>query len=196
MKSGAAKASTSGARASSPAVFGVSPNTFSIKHRPRSFLNRSKTLTEACQKTGFQIRSDRASQERPWEAGTGGVAGKGNAPAAPVHRPASLPGRVQKRQPQAAAVEATQPGRRPDANAGGEKGLPNRGKRTKLWVDPFFKGDPAKVALAARLRQETRLTIGQIAQRQQMGSRNTLNNHLHQWRKTNEATVSLGKSTV
>jgi hypothetical protein len=29
-----------------------------------------------------------------------------------------------------------------------------------------------------------------------MGSRNTLNNHLHQWRKTNEATVSLGKSTV
>jgi len=58
------------------------------------------------------------------------------------------------------------------------------------------KGDPAKIALAARPRKETTLTIGQIAQRLQMGSRNTLNNHLHQWRKTNEATVPLGKSTV
>ena len=48
------------------------------------------------------------------------------------------------------------------------------------------KGDAAKVALAARLRQETTLTIGQIAQRLRMGSRNTLNNHLYQWRKSNE----------
>jgi len=44
MKSVAAKASTSGARASSPAVFGVSPNTFSIKDRLHYFLNRSYTL--------------------------------------------------------------------------------------------------------------------------------------------------------
>ncbi|MGD1086091.1 MAG: DNA-binding protein, partial [Verrucomicrobiota bacterium] len=51
------------------------------------------------------------------------------------------------------------------------------------------KGDAAKVALAARLRKETTPTIGQIAQRLQMGSRNTLNNHLHQWRKTNQAPV-------
>lgn len=49
------------------------------------------------------------------------------------------------------------------------------------------KGDPAKVALAARVRSQTTLTIGQIARRLQMGSRNTLNNHLYEWRKTNEA---------
>lgn len=48
------------------------------------------------------------------------------------------------------------------------------------------KSDPAKVALAARVRQETTLTIAQIAQRLQMGSRNTLNNRLTEWRKKNE----------
>jgi REP element-mobilizing transposase RayT len=58
------------------------------------------------------------------------------------------------------------------------------------------KSDAAKVALAARLRQETVLTIGQIARRLQMGSRNTLNNHLYEWRKTNEVTRKLGKSMV
>jgi hypothetical protein len=42
MKSVAAKVSGSGARASSPAVFGVSPNTFSIEVWRHCFLNRSK----------------------------------------------------------------------------------------------------------------------------------------------------------
>jgi REP element-mobilizing transposase RayT len=58
------------------------------------------------------------------------------------------------------------------------------------------KSDAAKVAMAARLRHQTTLTIGQIAQRLHMGSRNTLNNHLYEWRKTNEATKELGKSMV
>jgi hypothetical protein len=40
------------------------------------------------------------------------------------------------------------------------------------------KGDVAKIALAARLRRETTLTMAHIAQRLHLGSRNTLNNHL------------------
>ena len=48
------------------------------------------------------------------------------------------------------------------------------------------KGDRAKIALAAKLRQETTMTIEQIARRLDMGSRNTLNNHLYEWRKANE----------
>jgi hypothetical protein len=44
-------------------------------------------------------------------------------------------------------------------------------------------GHAAKVALAARLRQETTLTVEEIAGRLSMGSRNTLNNHLHKWSK-------------
>ena len=35
------------------------------------------------------------------------------------------------------------------------------------------KGDPAKVALAARLRAETTMTVGWIAERLGMGSRST-----------------------
>jgi putative transposase len=40
------------------------------------------------------------------------------------------------------------------------------------------KSDPGKVGIAARLRQETTLTIGQIAKRLQMGTRNTLSTNL------------------
>jgi putative transposase len=48
------------------------------------------------------------------------------------------------------------------------------------------KTDPAKVRLAARLREETTLTIGQIAQRLHVGSRNTLNAQLQERRRANE----------
>jgi hypothetical protein len=40
------------------------------------------------------------------------------------------------------------------------------------------KSDPGKVGMAARIRQETTLTIGQIAKRLQMGTRNTLSTNL------------------
>ena len=45
------------------------------------------------------------------------------------------------------------------------------------------KSDPQKLGLAARLRQETTLTIAQIAGRLQMGSRKSLAPKLHAWRK-------------
>jgi hypothetical protein len=45
------------------------------------------------------------------------------------------------------------------------------------------KTDAAKVALAARLRRETTMTIGEIARRLRMGTRNTLSAKLHQWRR-------------
>jgi hypothetical protein len=48
------------------------------------------------------------------------------------------------------------------------------------------KKDAAKMALAARLRRETTLTISEIAQRLHMGSRKSLSGKLHQWRKPNE----------
>jgi hypothetical protein len=46
------------------------------------------------------------------------------------------------------------------------------------------KGGPAKVALAARLRAETMLTVGWIAQRLAMGTRGHLNHLLYRWRKS------------
>jgi len=48
------------------------------------------------------------------------------------------------------------------------------------------KSDAGKMALAARLRRETTLSIGEIAQRLHMGSRKTLSSKLHHWRKTHE----------
>ncbi len=48
------------------------------------------------------------------------------------------------------------------------------------------KSDPGKVGLAAKLRQETTLTIGQIAQRLHMGTRNTLSTNLQERKGTNE----------
>jgi hypothetical protein len=49
-----------------------------------------------------------------------------------------------------------------------------------------LKGDPIKMALAARLRRESTLTVAEIAQRLCMGSRKSLNGKLHRWRKLNE----------
>jgi hypothetical protein len=46
------------------------------------------------------------------------------------------------------------------------------------------KGDPAKVALATRLRAETTMTVGWIAERLGMGSRGYLNHLLYRQRKS------------
>ena len=46
-------------------------------------------------------------------------------------------------------------------------------------LDQRAKGDPAKLALAARLRRETTLTIRQIAERLRLGSWQSLNNKLY-----------------
>jgi hypothetical protein len=48
------------------------------------------------------------------------------------------------------------------------------------------KSDPGRLALAVRLRRETMMTIEQIADRLQMGSRKSVAPKLHFWRKANE----------
>lgn len=45
------------------------------------------------------------------------------------------------------------------------------------------KGDPAKVAIAGRLRAETTVTVAWIAERLSMGTASYLNNRLYRWRK-------------
>ncbi|PYK97732.1 MAG: transposase [Verrucomicrobia bacterium] len=57
-------------------------------------------------------------------------------------------------------------------------------KATELKTRP--KGDPAKVALAARLRAETTMTVGWIAERLGMGSRGYLNHLLYLRRKARD----------
>ena len=49
------------------------------------------------------------------------------------------------------------------------------------------KSDPAKLALAARLRRETTLTLPWIATRLHAGTWKSLNTKLHRWRKANES---------
>ena len=58
-----------------------------------------------------------------------------------------------------------------------------RWKETALKTRP--KGDPAKVALAARLRAETTMTLGWIAERLGMGTRGYLNHLLYRHRRSN-----------
>jgi hypothetical protein len=48
------------------------------------------------------------------------------------------------------------------------------------------KVDAGKLAVAARLRRETTLTIQQIADRLHMGSRKSVGPKLHAWKKSNE----------
>ena len=48
------------------------------------------------------------------------------------------------------------------------------------------KSDPAKLALASRLRRETTLPLKAIAARLHMGTWKSLNAKLYRWRKTNE----------
>ena len=45
------------------------------------------------------------------------------------------------------------------------------------------KGDPGKVKIAGRLREETLVTVKWIAQRLGMGTAGYVNNRLYQWRK-------------
>jgi REP element-mobilizing transposase RayT len=62
-------------------------------------------------------------------------------------------------------------------------------KRKKWSEDDLVekaKTDPQKLALAARLRRETTLTLPCIADRLHMGSWKSLNAKLHRWRKMNE----------
>jgi len=54
------------------------------------------------------------------------------------------------------------------------------------------KSDPAKLALAARLRRETTQSIPWLAQRLHMGTWKSLNAKLHRWRKTHEQASSGG----
>jgi hypothetical protein len=49
-----------------------------------------------------------------------------------------------------------------------------------------LKSDPAKLAIAARLRRETPLSLPWIAARLQAGTWKSLNAKLHRWKKANE----------
>lgn len=60
--------------------------------------------------------------------------------------------------------------------------------KRRRWAEADLKtrpkGDAAKVALAARLRAETTMTVGWIAERLGMGSRGYLNHLLYRHRKS------------
>ncbi len=58
-----------------------------------------------------------------------------------------------------------------------------RGRRQEAELKTRPKGDPVKVALAARLRAETTMTVGWIAERLAMGTREYLNHLLYRRRK-------------
>ena len=62
--------------------------------------------------------------------------------------------------------------------------------RRRRWAPADLKtrrkGDPAKIALAARLRAETTRTVGWIAERLEMGTRGHLNHLLYRLRKSGE----------
>ena len=97
-----------------------------------------KTLAEACQKTGWQVRCEHDSGELRREA----------------------------------------------AQAKGER-IVGEELRRQGWHEGDLtrrpKGDPEKMALAARLRRETTLTIQQIAQRVHLGTSRSANARLHAW---------------
>ena len=57
------------------------------------------------------------------------------------------------------------------------------GRRKKADLKTRPKGDLVKVALAARLRAETTMTMGWIAERLVMGTREYLNHLLYRRRK-------------
>ena len=57
-----------------------------------------------------------------------------------------------------------------------------RGRWQEAELKTRPKGDPVKVALAARLRAETTMTVGWIAERLAMGTRGYLNHLLYRRR--------------
>ena len=58
-----------------------------------------------------------------------------------------------------------------------------RGRWQEADLKTRPKGDPVKLALAARLRAETTMTVGWIAERLAMGTRGYLNHLLYRRRK-------------
>jgi len=58
-----------------------------------------------------------------------------------------------------------------------------RGRWQEADLKTRPKGDPVKVDLAARLRAETTMTVGWIAERLAMGTRGYLNHLLYRQRK-------------
>ncbi len=54
------------------------------------------------------------------------------------------------------------------------------------------KSDPFKLAVAARLRRETTLTLKEIAARVHLGTSKSANARLHQWMKGHEPKRSTG----
>lgn len=60
--------------------------------------------------------------------------------------------------------------------------------RRRRWAESELsrrpKADPGKLAMAARLRQETTLTIAEIAARLQMGSRKAISPKIQQWKRS------------
>jgi len=57
---------------------------------------------------------------------------------------------------------------------------------TECDLEQCAKSAPEKLALAARLRWETTLTLPWISARLHMGTWKSLNAKLHRWRKANE----------
>ena len=57
---------------------------------------------------------------------------------------------------------------------------------TECDLEQCAKSAPEKLALAARLRRETTLTLPWISARLHMGTWKSLNAKLHRWRKANE----------
>jgi hypothetical protein len=76
--------------------------------------------------------------------------------------------------------------RRAVAQARGEAIIAGELRRAK-WTESDLarrgKSDATKLAMAARLRQETTLTVEEVARRLRMGTRNTLSAKLKAWRK-------------
>ena len=74
--------------------------------------------------------------------------------------------------------------RRESAEAKGERIVREELKRLG-WKESELaarrKSDPAKLAIAARLRRETTLTIKRIAQRAQLGTARSASVRLHEW---------------
>jgi hypothetical protein len=58
-----------------------------------------------------------------------------------------------------------------------------RGRWQEADLKTRLKGDSVKLVLAARLRAETTMTVGWIAERLAMGTRGYLNHLLYRWRK-------------
>ena len=79
--------------------------------------------------------------------------------------------------------------KRESATAKGERIIGEELKRLGWKEDELSrrrKSDPCKLAMAARLRRETTLTMSQVAERLRMGSWKSLNAKLNHWRKENE----------